>query len=521
MNGCEKIVEIWSEEAAGVVPSDEDRAFAQCHLQQCHRCAAEAKAVSALSVAGGLDPAPALIDFERRRFIEDSVRKHREALAARQRGAKRWPALALAAAAVALLTLGSSLAWFNVGSQDPMGPSAVAKDSVPVRPDPFEARLVVVAGEVFVGGRAVTAGRLGMDDELETGRGMAVLAVAPGVLAHLSPNTGVGAIRMETKAVELGLRHGRLLLEVDPEVVEGAVAVSTREGQVTVKGTVFAVSDVAEEVAVATLRGSVDVQKGDSSVAVIAGERYSLTHAETRPLSAEEVDLARRNLSTIELSSCTSCACLEIVTNPPGASVTLDDRELGTTPIHAEVARGQYALSIALEGHDAIRERLRVQAQQPLTRSFSLVARKWSASPKRPSSSFEKAGQALEVDILVSQARAARKQGDWLLAAQTYERIIASYPDSFEARSSWVALGYVQLEHLAQPEVALVSFEEYLRRQVGGSLTQEASYGRILALYRLGQTQREKAAIEDFLRRFPTAIESQSVKERLAQLEGE
>ncbi|HEX9307617.1 MAG TPA: PEGA domain-containing protein [Anaeromyxobacter sp.] len=47
---------------------------------------------------------------------------------------------------------------------------------------------------------------------------------------------------------------------------------------------------------------------------------------------------------------------LLVYTDPPGATVSLDARERGKTPLHAVLAPGTYALALALEGHEPIAE---------------------------------------------------------------------------------------------------------------------------------------------------------------------
>ena len=85
-------------------------------------------------------------------------------------------------------------------------------------------------------------------------------------------------------------------------------------------------------------------------------------------------------------------------------------------------------------------------------------------------------------------------------AAALYRRLLKAYPRSPSAGPGWVALGQVELAR-GRASAALDAFDRYLER--GGPLAEEAAYGRIEALGKLGRTKAERAAIDRFLAKYP------------------
>ena len=119
----------------------------------------------------------------------------------------------------------------------------------------------------------------------------------------------------------------------------------------------------------------------------------------------------------------------------------------------------------------------------------------------------------------MAEARQLRAARQWLAAASAYEAVIADQPSSQEAAAALVALGEIRLKDLSQPEQALRSFEAYLERHPQGPLATEAAFGRLGALRELGRLTAEKAALREFLVRFPRSIQASLVSKRLTELE--
>jgi predicted TPR repeat methyltransferase len=116
---------------------------------------------------------------------------------------------------------------------------------------------------------------------------------------------------------------------------------------------------------------------------------------------------------------------------------------------------------------------------------------------------------------LLERALAQRTAGQVDAAARTYRELIRLHPRSSAARTALVSLG--QLELASNPAAALRSFESYLASGKG-VLREEASYGRVRALRRLGRNVAERKAIEIYLIDHPDGMYAAQVRSRLAEL---
>ena len=96
--------------------------------------------------------------------------------------------------------------------------------------------------------------------------------------------------------------------------------------------------------------------------------------------------------------------------------------------------------------------------------------------------------------------------------------MISRYPKSPESIASLVSIGYIELEKLNKPSKALGLFEKYLKSNRTGPLLGEASYGKLSALRALGRFSEEKTALEEFIEKYPNAIQTRSAKKRLDEL---
>jgi hypothetical protein len=80
-----------------------------------------------------------------------------------------------------------------------------------------------------------------------------------------------------------------------------------------------------------------------------------------------------------------------------------------------------------------------------------------------------------------------------------------------------VSLAEVQLDRLGQPRQALDNLERYLGGG-SGALVEEARRVRIRALRALGDREREKSAIDEFLHAHPRSFQAAALQRRLADL---
>lgn len=164
----------------------------------------------------------------------------------------------------------------------------------------------------------------------------------------------------------------------------------------------------------------------------------------------------------------------------PGASVTMET-----------MVDGRWSLTVR-EGE--------ISLQTPEgTRSLA-AGERWTPGMDAPSTKPASRTATPEAATLLRQARAARAGGEMAEAAGLYRRLLEAYPRSSSAGPAWVALGQVELAR-GRASAALEAFERYLGR--GGPLAEEAAYGRIEALRKLGRVGDEQAAIDRFLAKYP------------------
>jgi TolA-binding protein len=117
---------------------------------------------------------------------------------------------------------------------------------------------------------------------------------------------------------------------------------------------------------------------------------------------------------------------------------------------------------------------------------------------------------------LFAKANASRSEGQGRRALSLYSELQRRYPGSAEADVSHVSLGRVMLD-LGQFSGALTEFNRYLSRKPGGSLAQEALFGKASALARLGRTDEERRTWETLLAQFPKSVYRDRASERLGQ----
>ncbi len=119
---------------------------------------------------------------------------------------------------------------------------------------------------------------------------------------------------------------------------------------------------------------------------------------------------------------------------------------------------------------------------------------------------------------LLRQAHDLRSKGQWTMAADAYEKIIATFPQSFEAQSSRISVGLLYLDRLRMPAKALTMFDSYLGSRSSAPLAQEAAFGKARAFRAMGNTVAEMDTLEKFLEAYPAAIQTTRIRARLESL---
>jgi ferric-dicitrate binding protein FerR (iron transport regulator) len=236
-------------------------------------------------------------------------------------------------------------------------------------------------------------------------------------------------------------------------------------------------------------------------------------------------------------------AVVSLLPQPPGTSFSLTTALGKVTAVgtifSVEVRADGATIARVIEGHVLVRaggtdrahsvvagQAFRLGEQQPTPlsdqeRDLDLALLSLSGSIDRQQSnrsSPPKTGlgdaPAAPPDML-EYARSLRASGDFRRAADVYRRIHAAAPQSPSGRAALVSLGELLLS-LNDAQGALRAFDSYLVS--GGSLAQEALFGRARALRTLNRPAEERAAIERFLAAYPNAPQSRVLRSRLAAM---
>lgn len=117
---------------------------------------------------------------------------------------------------------------------------------------------------------------------------------------------------------------------------------------------------------------------------------------------------------------------------------------------------------------------------------------------------------------LLSRAQTQLRDGSARQALRTYKRLIDRFPRSGEATAARVSMGRLELR-LGRPKAALAHFDAYLAASAGG-LVEEARYGRIRALRKLGRSAQELGSIEAFLAEYAGSVYTARLRKRAQEL---
>ena len=130
----------------------------------------------------------------------------------------------------------------------------------------------------------------------------------------------------------------------------------------------LSLSTGALEGAEVSIDGAVIGKTPLSNAEVAAGEhvldvRLDRYEDYSAPLSIE----GRRQPVSLDVALLPAWAEVELTSTPAGATVTIDDREIGKTPLRTEVLAGEHDVIVKLAAHKAWTSTLAVVARQPLS----------------------------------------------------------------------------------------------------------------------------------------------------------
>ncbi|KFE69222.1 tetratricopeptide repeat protein [Hyalangium minutum] len=128
------------------------------------------------------------------------------------------------------------------------------------------------------------------------------------------------------------------------------------------------------------------------------------------------------------------------------------------------------------------------------------------------------AAPATEPEDLLRRANERRAAGAWREADALYQRVIQSHPGTASAYVARVASAELRLKQLGDAQGALRQFQQALRMQPHGTLSEEARHGVAEAFQALGDPVREAQALKDFLQAHPESLLAEPARRRLQAL---
>jgi TolA-binding protein len=118
--------------------------------------------------------------------------------------------------------------------------------------------------------------------------------------------------------------------------------------------------------------------------------------------------------------------------------------------------------------------------------------------------------------VLFTAANDARRRGDHAAAARLYQDLISQHGTALESGMARVAMARMLLDD-GDAQGALPLFEKYLE-DGGGSLREEAMFGRARANQKLGRGDLEREAWEKLLASYPQSVHSAHAEARIKEL---
>ncbi len=307
---------------------------------------------------------------------------------------------------------------------------------------------------------------LGEGEVVQATQGPGCIVVDPGVDVCMTQDSAIKLASLSRSHRVVEVLRGRVSARLDPQPNGAVFQVSAGELHATAIGTMF----------------SVELEDGGGRVRVLEGRVKVLAASHSAEIERDQMAVYRREANVLSVDKLSP----------------------------AEVTREWNLLATGMRG--AGRPGAVAQAVPAVPPSTPPSATSAGATPPESPRAVVPSAR----DMLRS-AWELLKDKRWAEAASAYQAIERAHPGSAEAHVVLVRLGDLQLNHLAQPQAALVAYQRYLG-EGGGPLEAEARYGKVLALQKLGRAGEERAAIEEFLRAHPSSLKAASLTQRLSEL---
>jgi tetratricopeptide (TPR) repeat protein len=500
---CQRYSALSDQAALGEPLEQDQERFMARHGASCRACRAEAGVWSGLGEA--LENPQRLTDAFP---LADPSPRTPVGLGTAQRRGSRW--LMWGASVVAAVAAGA--VWISTHASSTRT-SAAASGVIGAAPAKAIAapQLALVAGTTSVNGQPARGGRrLALGDDMEVASGRACLLVPPGVTVCAAEGSRLKVEELDPTSRRLRLLAGHAVARLQAQPAGSSFGFETSAGSIVAKGTVFSLQAFDDQVALRVHEGTVVQRRAENVAGFAAPAAVLLSRSAPAARPADELwsaDLPLLNVAKHFTDGATGD--LEVTSRTMGL-VSLDDTELGHTPLSALLTPGSYLLGLEQAGRAPVVERLTVSNGARLVRNYETRADERATAASRPASKASEPPSSGSPAELLAEARTLRQNGRFHEAATSYTRLLREYPTSSEARAATVSLGELQLSQLGDAKSALRSFDAYLRKP--GALSQEASYGRIRALQRLGRTEDVVRAIEAYLTAYPKSPQAATLR---------
>jgi hypothetical protein len=309
--------------------------------------------------------------------------------------------------------------------------------------------------------------------------------------ATAEPNTDVHVTEAAQCRTVLTLGMGRVTVHAK-DLGGGELRVRARDGEVTVHGTIFSVTQTSESLVVEVAEGRVSVKDRGGEHTVSTGERLLVSSVGIAQgvLSPERAHAVRAAVGAIPVVG------LERL-QPDTAAVVPQEpaQNRPRTPAEPAPSRPASVTSVKPAGTERV-ELASVEETEAAPKAGSMPA----------------PAPGLPVDLL-GQAEQARHAGDYAAARDLYRRAAAGQGATAEA--AWVALARMELSlgHAAQAREATKQRQDHFGQ---GTLSPESQWIDVRTYRQTGDLARARALAEELVRRYPSSPQARAASQWLS-----